>query len=1814
MAAHSGGPNIQTPGGYFAGDQIVRIDSDVQPAWESESLPDWVNHWLIPMLSAGQKWPEASEAGLSELARRYAALSDGSMSSAEPAGLAVRTIVSGWATPATATFAGRARELYGNEGGISGVGNNARAYAVQASNFAVQTQYSKLTINVAFWVTVTAIAITLLAAFFSAGVSTPLIGPYAAAARAAISRILAKLVAAAGQKVTAAHLAKVAALSGPTGKALVLRLLASPFGRELVEEVGEEFFIEFVAQLQQNQMGTRNGFDWQQLAVAGLSGGTGAAAGSVVAGPLSRVTQVMPGFAGRALTTGATNVIASPVGGFVGNGLVYGQWSNPFTAESMVGAFMGGVGRTGTISPFSPDVALALADPVTTLASAYAAATGTTAASTGAPTGPDANPSHATVNVRTPDLATVPATVGPSSTTSTGGSSNMTSTVGSSSGATSRTSTAGSSSATLRVGADLPNADSSPRRHTPSQPSAPGLGHPNPDQTPDRTSGTGSGRPPAPGIAATPPPTTGQGPTSQGPTAQGPTAQGSTGQGSTGQGFTGQGSAGPDFAGQGSASPGPSPQANLHNQPQPGSPEPQQPGPEPRQPRTSPEPHASTTPAPHTGSTPPSTATGGSTAEGRPTVATTDAPTGHTTSPNTTVTAGEPAGPLPPGRPQPLTGPHSTTPPAQGPLDEGQATGQAVQAPYSLRPETPGRHRPADARRASDEARQSEPAGTGAADQAASEPEEAADGPAQGHASAVPVTAEPDQAADGPARHHASASPGEVWDTALSEGYSPIAAPHPRTFAEAAAIVHRWTPGAQPDPDRGAQPDTDGRPGPGNRPEPGAQPNPADRRDPGMQPDPGVRPDAEGQVGPDQHSGSQVGTSEDFSHIERLLSGETDDASEPQSTLAPTTADSAAPQSVAPQSEAPEREGPNPTTPALAPGEPEASQGETPQPAAPSPEGPQPAAPSPEGPQSAAPRSEAAQPAAAHPTAADPALVESGRRLMRSLFVANQDDTSAAVLGTLREIVADGDPKTAIQDLADRFFGTRLAITPLIELYQDAQRQGLKPEAARDRFELIDVLDRAYPADHHRWLGYRYDAAFSVRTPEQARAAGVLAEIMVTPDDRNTYKAFITPVLLAYGLRNITELLPVVREAYDQGHLPPRADGPKAFHDALRRFYQEDPTWWEGLRGQETYGLRGLDDAGIRLLGAMIRILPQRATARPSAPLPMETLAHEVGLAGSVAHVFRLARDAQEHGADPAGAANPRELADVLIAHKAHDPYLWNGLRLTVEHGLTPSDDDAVRVLARLAELAGPEPARPIWTFQPLRRLADRAGYGYDVGELMARGAEAVRNGFDVFGPVDREQVIDALRRLQPPTAPDPRATEPGPHDPSATEPGPHDPHATATGPHDSSVTTPGLRDPRTIAPGLHDLSPSAVREARKAAAAEYEQARKKLRGGSRLRRFLRPGSTLWWSPDPGMDELYLESLQARVQAWQRLPRAPEVSFTHDFPAYLRAYEAAARRAESGEPVIPYMYEDATAGLGARDGGRGFGVEIEFVLPPGESLTAIAEELHKAGLTGDADVHAYHTSAETGYRTGRNGGRGLWRLEEDSTVSGELVSPILYDEPETWENLRRACEIIRAHGGLATGETGGHVHVSAGDYDHLVANFVSVAEYADHHGDTLYRLGHNPEHEDHRGLGYCIPSTPPAEGYDSIELVRSTHEHHAALNLSAVNGSRRDHVEFRMWDGSLDPAIIQAQVKVSLALVEAAFRTAALGLSPNAGRREPAGSHAALRRLGSAPDLTEAGSLSFRLLMDELFWRASDKEQLTALYAITRWSPYRMEP
>lgn len=337
---------------------------------------------------------------------------------------------------------------------------------------------------------------------------------------------------------------------------------------------------------------------------------------------------------------------------------------------------------------------------------------------------------------------------------------------------------------------------------------------------------------------------------------------------------------------------------------------------------------------------------------------------------------------------------------------------------------------------------------------------------------------------------------------------------------------------------------------------------------------------------------------------------------------------------------------------------------------------------------------------------------------------------------------------------------------------------------------------------------------------------------------------------------------------------------------------------------------------------------------------------------------------------------------------------------------------------------------------------------------------------------------------------------------------------------------------------------------------------------------------------------------------------AGESRWEEDPAAFQAAYAAAQGRRRQGETVVPFMTENATGGLGARDGGRSFGVEMEFDIAPGvdrqTALAAIARELHSEGLIPEP--------RQTGYHSNR-GDYSRWRFETDATVHGEVISPIMYDEPQSWNQLARVCEVVRRHGGTATARTGGHVHVGVGDYDHTVENHTRLLGSFNENEDTLYRLAQNPEHRTHRGTSWCRPNMVPARGYANARDLALAHGGHGVgLNFGAAHqGRATDHVEFRMWDSTLDPGVIQTQVKVSLGMTQAALASR----SEPPGPVEPIGTHRAANALTRSTGLRRGGRLvgeswkadtrRFRSMLDRVFRRDVDKAQATALFAGTRW-------
>ncbi|MFJ9591099.1 hypothetical protein, partial [Streptomyces acidicola] len=350
---------------------------------------------------------------------------------------------------------------------------------------------------------------------------------------------------------------------------------------------------------------------------------------------------------------------------------------------------------------------------------------------------------------------------------------------------------------------------------------------------------------------------------------------------------------------------------------------------------------------------------------------------------------------------------------------------------------------------------------------------------------------------------------------------------------------------------------------------------------------------------------------------------------------------------------------------------------------------------------------------------------------------------------------------------------------------------------------------------------------------------------------------------------------------------------------------------------------------------------------------------------------------------------------------------------------------------------------------------------------------------------------------------------------------------------------------------------------------------------------------------------------------WAEMGGAPETT-----PEVLeQTFHQVADRVARGESPVPYMLEDATGGLAdpAR-GGLEFGREIEFDLPHGLThdqknavYQAIVDDLRAAGLTTQTGIGETHEVQTEGYTRSRNG----WRLETDPTVDAELVSPILSDTRQTWEDLRTAVGIIKKHGGKVTKRTGGHVHVGTRHYGTDVLPYEALRGLFTGYQDELWRLAMNPRADAHRGLDQAgqLPEQQPGR-YTSVQDVPSG-EKKDALSFRRVQGKGSDHVEFRHPDGGLDEADIQTDIKIMLGLVHAGLR-----LSHDPTWQPPAheqvGAHSdvaqGVSHVGDGPEPvvvfepdTPEKTERLRGMLDTIFWRPADREQAMARFAVTSW-------
>lgn len=364
------------------------------------------------------------------------------------------------------------------------------------------------------------------------------------------------------------------------------------------------------------------------------------------------------------------------------------------------------------------------------------------------------------------------------------------------------------------------------------------------------------------------------------------------------------------------------------------------------------------------------------------------------------------------------------------------------------------------------------------------------------------------------------------------------------------------------------------------------------------------------------------------------------------------------------------------------------------------------------------------------------------------------------------------------------------------------------------------------------------------------------------------------------------------------------------------------------------------------------------------------------------------------------------------------------------------------------------------------------------------------------------------------------------------------------------------------------------------------------------------------------------ESAQYRERMLKRWENKEE-GYSKNSKEFYSDYKSALKRKRNKEEVIPFRTENVTDGICADEpGARRFGVELEFDIKRGvnrgEALRKIGEELHAAGLTSRSDQTAYHSAAGNGYSK--------WSFEEDCTVDAELVSPIMKDTPEDWEQLRTAIEIINRNGGQATTKAGSHVHVSTASYEHSSAKHLELMRIMKQNEDTMYRLASDPSRGTHRGTNWCKPNVLGEHGDISEEVANgnrifgyNTPSHGYMMNLSASadQNYEKSNVEFRVWDATLDPAVIQQQIAISVAAVDYAERSTIL----NKGSKKPSEGD----KLLGASKQVETETLAAKKIkshteetfvethkevasfFDKLFRRKEDRANAMSLFAVTNW-------
>lgn len=209
------------------------------------------------------------------------------------------------------------------------------------------------------------------------------------------------------------------------------------------------------------------------------------------------------------------------------------------------------------------------------------------------------------------------------------------------------------------------------------------------------------------------------------------------------------------------------------------------------------------------------------------------------------------------------------------------------------------------------------------------------------------------------------------------------------------------------------------------------------------------------------------------------------------------------------------------------------------------------------------------------------------------------------------------------------------------------------------------------------------------------------------------------------------------------------------------------------------------------------------------------------------------------------------------------------------------------------------------------------------------------------------------------------------------------------------------------------------------------------------------------------------------------------------------------------------------------------GVEIEYERDPGGSVDTLADVLQSTGRFISGALEEKRKFIDNGYWS---------HLKDDSVDGGELVSPVFY-HGLAYEEVSQMCQALHeAQAGVWSTNPGLHVHVSVEPLSEL-QDWVDLFSILVKFQDTFYKVAASPTRTHtgiHRSTAHA-KHLPPLPRCDSLySLLRAYYVKERAVSLHKVGDWNEGTIEFRLWDGTVDPELISLYIALSVRLVEKA--------------------------------------------------------------------------